>query len=58
VVCWLWDILDKDFNDEERRLFLKVNRLLYSRASISTDSISVVHCDPKKNWKIKEINGS
>ncbi|GLH04043.1 E3 ubiquitin-protein ligase Nedd-4 [Gryllus bimaculatus] len=23
VVCWLWDILDKDFNDEERRLFLK-----------------------------------
>nr|CAD7569227.1 unnamed protein product [Timema californicum] len=23
VVCWLWDILDKDFNDEEKRLFLK-----------------------------------
>ncbi|PSN54423.1 Ubiquitin-protein ligase E3B [Blattella germanica] len=23
VVCWLWDILDKDFTDEERRLFLK-----------------------------------
>lgn len=23
VVCWLWDILDKDFSDEERRLFLK-----------------------------------
>ena len=29
VVCWLWDILDKDFNDEERRLFLKVTKILY-----------------------------
>ena len=29
VVCWLWDILDKDFNDEERRLFLKVTTFLY-----------------------------
>lgn len=28
VVCWLWDILDKDFNNEERRLFLKVNQLI------------------------------
>lgn len=23
VVCWLWDILEKDFSEEERRLFLK-----------------------------------
>ena len=29
VVCWLWDILDKDFNDEERRLFLKVTKFVY-----------------------------
>lgn len=29
VVCWLWDILDKDFNDDERRLFLKVTKFLY-----------------------------
>jgi hypothetical protein len=27
VVCWLWDILDKDFSDEERRLFLKVTQV-------------------------------
>lgn len=25
VVCWLWDILEKDFTEEERGLFLKVN---------------------------------
>lgn len=25
VVSWLWDILAKDFTEEERRLFLKVN---------------------------------
>lgn len=24
VVCWLWDILEKDFTEEERGLFLKV----------------------------------
>lgn len=24
VVCWLWDILEKDFSEEERGLFLKV----------------------------------
>ncbi|XP_067010981.1 ubiquitin-protein ligase E3B isoform X2 [Anabrus simplex] len=23
VVCWLWEILDKDFSDDEKRLFLK-----------------------------------
>ncbi|XP_063241461.1 ubiquitin-protein ligase E3B isoform X2 [Bacillus rossius redtenbacheri] len=23
VVCWLWDVLEKDFHEEERRLFLK-----------------------------------
>lgn len=23
VVCWLWDILEKDFNSEEHKLFLK-----------------------------------
>ncbi|XP_076061977.1 ubiquitin-protein ligase E3B [Oratosquilla oratoria] len=23
VVCWLWDILEKDFKEDERRLFLK-----------------------------------
>ncbi|XP_049776175.1 ubiquitin-protein ligase E3B isoform X1 [Schistocerca cancellata] len=23
VVCWLWDILEKDFTNEERKLFLK-----------------------------------
>jgi ubiquitin-protein ligase E3 B len=28
VICWLWDILDKDFNDDERRLFLKVTTFL------------------------------
>jgi hypothetical protein len=31
---------------------------LYSRAPVSTDSVSAVYRDPKKNWKIKEINGS
>lgn len=24
VVCWLWDILEKDFTEEEKGLFLKV----------------------------------
>lgn len=24
VVCWLWDILEQDFKEEERALFLKV----------------------------------
>ncbi|XP_030752735.1 ubiquitin-protein ligase E3B isoform X2 [Sitophilus oryzae] len=23
VICWLWDILEKDFNDDERGMFLK-----------------------------------
>jgi ubiquitin-protein ligase E3 B len=25
VICWLWDILEKDFSEPERGLFLKVN---------------------------------
>lgn len=25
VIGWLWDILEKDFNNEERGMFLKVN---------------------------------
>lgn len=28
VVCWLWDILEKDFTEEERGLFLKVSSLV------------------------------
>ena len=23
IICWLWDILEKDFSEPERRLFLK-----------------------------------
>lgn len=30
VVCWLWDILEKDFTEEERGLFLKVSRAQYT----------------------------
>jgi hypothetical protein len=30
----------------------------YSRASVSTDSVSAVYRGPEKKWKIKEINGS
>jgi hypothetical protein len=30
----------------------------YSRATVSTDSVSAVYSGAKKNWKIKEINGS
>lgn len=25
VICWLWDILEKDFSEEEKRMFLKVS---------------------------------
>lgn len=28
VVSWLWDILSRDFTEEERKLFLKVNSVL------------------------------
>lgn len=28
VVVWLWDILEKDFSEEEKRLFLKVGYCL------------------------------
>ena len=28
VVTWLWDILEKDFNDTEKSQFLKVNSFL------------------------------
>ena len=28
VVCWLWDILEKDFTEQEKGLFLKVSRKL------------------------------
>ena len=24
VVVWFWDVLDKDFNQEEKKMFLKV----------------------------------
>lgn len=27
VVCWLWDILERDFKEEERALFLKVRTI-------------------------------
>jgi hypothetical protein len=30
----------------------------YSRAPVSTDSVSAVYRGPKTKWKIKEINGS
>jgi hypothetical protein len=36
----------------------KKKKKKYSRASASTDSISAVYRGPKKNWKIKDINGS
>ena len=31
VISWLWDILDNDFSEEEKRLFLKVSLLYQSR---------------------------
>jgi hypothetical protein len=34
------------------------SKLKYSRAPVPTDSVSAVYRGPKKNWKIKEINGS
>lgn len=27
VVGWLWEVLDKDFNEEEKRLFLKAGKI-------------------------------
>lgn len=30
VIGWLWDILEKDFNNEERGMFLKVNWFKYT----------------------------
>lgn len=27
VISWLWDILDKDFSEDEKAMFLKVNIL-------------------------------
>lgn len=28
VVSWLWDILSRDFTEEERKLFLKVRKTI------------------------------
>lgn len=31
VIGWLWDILEKDFSEEEKRMFLKVSPSLLSK---------------------------
>lgn len=35
VVCWLWDILEKDFSEKERGLYLKVRLLDLSAWTVS-----------------------
>jgi hypothetical protein len=37
---------------------VQVVKLMYWCAPVFTDSVSAVYCGPKKNWKIKERNGS
>lgn len=41
VISWLWDILNKDFTEEERKLFLKVKYIFYS-FNINTRKLQVM----------------
>jgi hypothetical protein len=66
VYVWCFAITWPRKNSEKLNYFsaTKYAATLYvfltqnSRAPVPTDSVSAVYRGPKKNWKIKEINGS
>lgn len=41
VISWLWDILERDFSEEERRLFLKVRNVQLNQSQTSFPVLSV-----------------
>lgn len=57
VVCWLWDILEKDFTEEERGLFLKVVIAILIPSSLNCCfSITYINIDFSTNDPIISNN--
>ncbi|XP_043677000.1 ubiquitin-protein ligase E3B isoform X3 [Vespula pensylvanica] len=50
VVCWLWDILEKDFTEEERGLFLK-----FVTSCSKSPLLGFAHLEPKFSIRCVEV---
>ncbi|XP_034942891.1 ubiquitin-protein ligase E3B isoform X2 [Chelonus insularis] len=51
VVCWLWDILEKDFSEEERGLFLK-----FVTSCSKSPLLGFAHLEPQFSIRCVEVS--